>query len=211
MNFAIWETIHSICSYCASGDEPAIRLICVGTQQPCDHWGLQLLVWGPLNQQIEGTIQITTNKSFVTFKSRLPQINHVFLSNEKWKNINYFTYIWRKWFLGIQMTEHIMQNDSLPSNLQRKLRGTIINIILPPRVLFYRCKFYFHRHKFYFSAASYILLPWDLFYCRKFFLVSFILLPWVLYYCCKFYFSAASFILLPWVLLHCLKFYFTAA
>ena len=39
----------------------------------------------------------------------------------------------------------------------RKLRGTIANIILPPRVLFYRREIYFTAASFIFSAASFIL------------------------------------------------------
>ena len=77
----------------------------------------------------------------------------------------------------------------------RKLRGTIVNIILPPRVLFY-CR------EIYFTAASFILLPRVLFYCRGIYFTaaSFILAPRVLYYCREFYYTAARFILPPRVL-----------
>ena len=63
----------------------------------------------------------------------------------------------------------------------RKLRGTIVNIILPPRVLFY-------RREFYFTAARFILLPRVLFYCREIYFTaaSFILAPRVLFYCREF-------------------------
>ena len=73
----------------------------------------------------------------------------------------------------------------------RKLRGTIVNIILPPRVLF-------HCREIYFTAATFILLPRVLFYCREIYFTaaSFILAPRVLFYCRKFYYTAASFILL---------------
>ena len=71
----------------------------------------------------------------------------------------------------------------------RKLRGTIVNIISPPRVSFY-------RREFIFIAASFILLPRDLLYCREFYFTaaSFILLPRVLFYCREFCFTTASFI-----------------
>ena len=71
----------------------------------------------------------------------------------------------------------------------RKLRGTIVNIVLPPRVLF-------HCREIYFTAATFILLPRVLFYCREFYFstASFILLPRVLLYHREFYFAAASFI-----------------
>ena len=77
----------------------------------------------------------------------------------------------------------------------RKLRGTIVNIILPPRVSFY-------RREIYFAAASFILLPRVLFYCREFCFTaaSFILAPRVLYYCREFYYTAARSILPPRVL-----------
>ena len=70
-----------------------------------------------------------------------------------------------------------------------KPRGTIVNIILLPQVLFYCCQICF-------NAASFILLPRVLFYHRKFYFtaVSFILPPQVLFYCCEFCFTAASFI-----------------
>ena len=76
-----------------------------------------------------------------------------------------------------------MQNHWQLVAVVRKLRGTIVTIILPPRVLFY-CR------EIYFTAASFILLPRDLFYCREF------------------YFTAASFILLPRVLLYRREFLF---
>ena len=71
----------------------------------------------------------------------------------------------------------------------RKLRGTIVNIILPPRVLF-------HCHEIHFTAANFSLLPRLLFYCREFYFstASFILLPRVLLYRREIYFAAASFI-----------------
>ena len=77
----------------------------------------------------------------------------------------------------------------------RKLRGTIVNIILPPRVLF-------HCREIYFTAATFILLPRVLFYCREIYFTaaSFILVPRVLFYCREFYYTAASFILPPRVL-----------
>ena len=77
----------------------------------------------------------------------------------------------------------------------RKLRGTIVNIILPPRVSFY-------RREIYFAAASFILLPRVLFYCRELYFTaaSFMLAPRVLYYCREFYYTAARFILPPRVL-----------
>ena len=78
----------------------------------------------------------------------------------------------------------------------RKLRGTIVNIILPQRVSFYRCEFYF-------TAARFILLPRVLFYCRKFYFTAA-----SLFYCPEFCFTAASFILLPRVLFYCREFYF---
>ena len=76
-----------------------------------------------------------------------------------------------------------------PTRDIRKLRGTIVNIILPPRVSFY-------RREIYFAAASFILLPRVLFYCREFYFstASFILLPRVLLYRREIYFAAASFI-----------------
>ena len=79
--------------------------------------------------------------------------------------------------------------------LVRKLRGTIVNIVLPPRVLF-------HCREIYFTAATFILLPRVLFYCREFYFTaaSFILAPRVLFYCREFYYTAASFILPPRVL-----------
>ena len=75
----------------------------------------------------------------------------------------------------------------------RKLRGTIANIILPPRVLFY-------RREIYFTTARFILMPRVLFYCREFYITaaSFVLLPRVLFYRREFYF-------------HHRKFYFTAS
>ena len=45
----------------------------------------------------------------------------------------------------------------------RKLRGTIVNVILPPRVLFYRREIHFTAASFIFKTASFILLPRDLF------------------------------------------------
>ena len=46
----------------------------------------------------------------------------------------------------------------------RKLRGTIVNIILPPRVSFYCREFHFTAASFIFTAASLIILPHGLFY-----------------------------------------------
>ena len=76
----------------------------------------------------------------------------------------------------------------------RKLRGTIVNIILRLWVLFFRREIYFTVASFIFTTASFILLPRDLFYCREFY-----------FHCHKFCFTAASFIfsavsfiLLPW-------------
>ena len=67
--------------------------------------------------------------------------------------------------------------------------------------------------KYNFATASFILLPWVLFYCREFYFTaaSFVLLPRDLFYCREFYFSTASFILLPRVLLYHREFYFAAA
>ena len=77
----------------------------------------------------------------------------------------------------------------LLQSVLRKLRGTIVNIISPPRVLFY-------RREFYFSAASLILLPRDIFYCGEFYFTTaiFVLLPRFLFYCRDFCFTAVSFI-----------------
>ena len=78
----------------------------------------------------------------------------------------------------------------------RKLRGTIVNIISPPRVLFY-------RREFIFIAASFILLPRDLFYCREIYLTATSLVlpprvllspPRILFYRRVIYFNTASFI-----------------
>ena len=44
-----------------------------------------------------------------------------------------------------------------------KLRGTIVNVILPPRVLFYRREIHFTAASFIFTTASFILLSRDLF------------------------------------------------
>ena len=98
----------------------------------------------------------------------------------------------------------------------RKLRGTIVSIIQPPRVSFYRREIYFTAASFIFTTASFMLPPRDLFYYREFYFIaaSFILLPRVLFYCREFCFTAAtlifttasfiffaaSFILLPRVL-----------
>ena len=56
--------------------------------------------------------------------------------------------------------------------------------------------------KYDFTAASVILSPRVLFYCREIYFTaaSFILLPRVLFYCREIYFTAASFVLLPRVL-----------
>ena len=77
----------------------------------------------------------------------------------------------------------------------RKLRGTIVNIILQPRVLF-------HCGEIYFTAETFILLPLVLFSCREIYFTaaSFILAPRVLFYCREFYYTAARFILPPRVL-----------
>ena len=81
-------------------------------------------------------------------------------------------------------------NGSRHNWLLRKLRGTIVNIIWPPQVLF-------HCREFYFNAASFISLPRVLFYCREFCFTaaSFVLPPQVLFspprvlfYCREFYF-----------------------
>ena len=83
-------------------------LICLGTQQTCDHWGFQLLVWGPLNQQIEDAIQITMNKSFVTFKWKMKEYNLFHIHMEKM--ISWHSNDWvhnAKWFIGIELDEHI--------------------------------------------------------------------------------------------------------
>ena len=66
--------------------------------------------------------------------------------------------------------------------------------------------------KYNFTAASFISLPRDLFYCRDFYFTaaSFILAPRVLFNCREFYYTAASFILplrvlfsAPQVLFYC--------
>ena len=90
---------------------------------------------------------------------------------------------------------YLSQEVFTRERLLRKLRGTIVNIILPPRVSFY-------RREIYFAAASFILLPRVLFYCREFCFTaaSFILAPRVLYYCREFYYTTARFILPPRVL-----------
>ena len=62
-----------------------------------------------------------------------------------------------------------------------------------------------YRCKYNFTAASFISLPRDLFYCR-----NFILLPRLLFYCREIYFTAASSILAPRVLFYCHEFYFAA-
>ena len=56
--------------------------------------------------------------------------------------------------------------------------------------------------KYNFTAATFILLPRVLFYCREIYFTaaSFILAPRVLFYCREFYHTAASFILPPRVL-----------
>ena len=101
--------------------------------------------------------------------------------------------------LSIIVTHWCISCDRISMNeintVVRKLRGTIVNIILPPRVLFY-CR------EIYFTAATFILLPRVLFYCREIYFTaaSFILAPRVLFYCREFYYTAASFILLPRVL-----------
>ena len=109
-----------------------------------------------------------------------------------------------KWMVsfvcGLFFSHHSRRKFSvLPTlllTLIRKLRGTIVNMILPPRVSFY-CR------EFYFTAASFILLPRVLYYCREFCFTaaSFVLPPrlWfspprVLFYRREIYFSAASFI-----------------
>ena len=84
---------------------------------------------------------------------------------------------------------NLKRDNYRPVSILRKLRGTIVNIILPPRVLF-------HCREIYFTAATFILLPRVLFYCREIYFTaaSFILAPQVLSYRRKFYFAAASFI-----------------
>ena len=69
----------------------------------------------------------------------------------------------------------------------RKLRGTIVNIIFPPRVSCY-CR------EIYFTAASFISPPRVLFYCREIYFIaaSFILLPRDLFYHREFYFHVKS-------------------
>ena len=71
----------------------------------------------------------------------------------------------------------------------RKLRGTVVNIILPPQV-------FFHCPEIFFTAATFILLPRVLFYCREIYFTaaSSILAPRVLFYCHEFNFAAASYI-----------------
>ena len=82
--------------------------------------------------------------------------------------------------------ENILKSSTTSS--VRKLRGTIVNMILPPRVLFYRSEFYF-------TATKFILLPQILSYCREFYFTAarFILLPRVLFYRRKFYFHHRDF------------------
>ena len=64
--------------------------------------------------------------------------------------------------------------------------------------------------KYNFTAASIILPPRDLFYCREIYFTaaSFILLPRVLFYCREFCFTATTFVLPPRVLFCRREFYF---
>ena len=87
-----------------------------------------------------------------------------------------------------------INNPKAHTDCLRKPRGSaIVNIILPPRVLFYCREIYFHHRKFYFTVTSFIFTA-----------ASFILLPWVLFYRRKFYFHHRDFNF------HHREFYFTA-
>ena len=85
-----------------------------------------------------------------------------------------------------KISETTMECNDIFMSVLRKLRGTIVNIMLPPRVLF--------------TAARFILLPRILFSP-----------PRVLFYHREIYFPTASFILLPRVLFYRREFCFTAA
>ena len=64
------------------------------------------------------------------------------------------------------------KHSTTMNQVLRKLRGTIVRIILPPQVSFYRREFYLTAASFIFTTASFILLPPVLFS-----------LPRVLFYC----------------------------
>ena len=109
------------------------------------------------------------------------------------------SYIYISPFLLWMFLGSCTYTSMLKCSLLRKLRGTIVNIILPPWVLFY-------RREFYFTAARSVLMLRGLFYCREFYFTaaSFILLPQDLFYCPEFYFHCREFYFLH------REFYFTA-
>ena len=84
---------------------------------------------------------------------------------------------------------------------------TAASIILPPRDLFYCREFYFHRREIYFTTARFILMPRVLFYCREFYFTaaSFVIPPRVLFSPPRVLFHSCEFYF------HHREFYFTAA